>query len=134
MKRLPVIRQDCLDGTLLSGSLEDRASGRKQCQVACRKNLLMRASEDMAGRRHGNLAPAASYAGDITSASAPSCAMDIADANPCGLSSREVGALMGQSKRAIELTVKRALGKLRLAGACDEDLDAMTHAIGNDVL
>ena len=134
MKRLPVIRQDCIDGTLQSGSREDRMSGRKQCMVACRKNLLIRASEDMAGRRHHNLAPASSLVGGSTSASAPAGCMDIADANPAGLSSREVGVLMGQSKRAVELTVKRALSKLKENGACDADLDAMAHAIGNDIV
>lgn len=137
MKRLPVIRADCIQGTLLSGSRDDRMSGRKQCQVTCPKNLLITASEDMPGRRHYGLAPPASPSGAVVDARAPSCALDIADANPHGLSSREVARFLGLTRRAVELDVKSGLEKLRAGGAKVEDVDAMTatafaHATGNE--
>jgi hypothetical protein len=138
VKRLPVIRADCVAGTLLSGSLEDRMSGRRQCQVTCPKNLTITASEDMPGRRHGGLAPPASPSGTLN-ARAPSCALDIADANPNGMPSRAVARYLGVTTRAVELDVRAALEKLRAAGACGEDVDAMTaaafpHAAGNGVV
>lgn len=140
MKRLPVLRSDCLSGTLLTGTLEQRMSGQCQCSVLwCRLNLLGTDSEDMPGRRHSGLAPPAAPSGEVVSASAPSCALDIAEAHPEGMSSAQVAMLLGQSKRAVELTVKRALIKLRRNGASQADVDAMTsaafaHAVGNEAV
>lgn len=136
VKRLPVVYGDCITGTLLSGSRDDRMSGRKQCQVTCPKNLLLTASSDMPGRRHGGLAPPASPSGTVVSARAASCALDVAWANPCGLSSLHVARLLGLTKRAVELDVKAGLEKLRQRGASEDDIDAMTaaafpHPMGN---
>lgn len=128
MKRLPVLRADCITGTLLSGSLVDRTTGRKQCAVTCPLNLTQTASVDMPGRRHSGIAPPSSPSGSVTSAFAPSCALDVADAHPAGLSSREVARYLGLTRRAVELDVKAALEKLRAAGAADADVDAMTLA------
>lgn len=140
MKHLPVLRGDCIAGTIKSGSLDERRAGSRQCGVlSCRMNLLSTSSADMPGRRHNGLAPPASPSGEVISASAPSCALDVADAHPEGLSSAQVAVYLGQTKRAVELTVKRALIKLRANGANEADVDAMTsaafvHAVGNEVI
>jgi hypothetical protein len=118
----PMTRGDCIKGTSASGSLEDRQAGRKQCAIyACRANLLVVHSCDVPGRRHGGLAPEWTFSGK-TDASAPSCALDVADANPHGLSADQVAELTGEDKRTIELIVKKwrasrgAVEVLRLAG------------------
>lgn len=106
----PMTRGDCIKGTSASGSLEDRKAGRKQCSVyACRANLLVIHSSDVPGRRHGGLAPEWTFTGK-TDASAPSCALDVADANPHGMSADEVSAITGETKRTIELIVKKWKG------------------------
>ncbi len=139
-KRLPVVRGDCITGTRLTGSLEERMSGRAQCQVLhCPKHLLTTASANMPGRRHRGLAPPLAPSGDVASAFAPSCALDIADATPNGMSSREVARHLGITKRKVELDVKSALEKLRAGGAAEADVDALTvaafaHPQGNGVV
>lgn len=92
--------------------------GRAQCGAyACPHNLLVTHSKDVPGRRHGGLAPPWTLSGNNTSASAPSCALDVVDAHPHGLSSGEVAKIMGVSKRDVELVVAKAMkdqGAVRL--------------------
>jgi hypothetical protein len=112
----PMTRGDCIKGTSASGSLEDRQAGRKQCSIyACRSNLLVVHSADVPGRRHGGLAPEWTFTGK-TDASAPSCAMDVADANPHGLSADEISKVTGETKRNVELILKKWRGS---AGAVE---------------
>jgi hypothetical protein len=105
----PATRGDCIDGTERTGSREERTTGVKQCGAfACPLNLLVTHSADCPGRRHGGLAPPWTLSGNNTSASAPSCALDVVDAHPHGLSSGEVAKLLGVSKRDVELVVAKA--------------------------
>jgi hypothetical protein len=101
-------RGDCISGTPGSGSKDDRIAGRKQCSVyACRFNLLVDASEDVPGRRHDGLAPPWTLSGRVD-ATAPSCALDVADTGP--KSAAEIADMMGfDDKRRIEQLLKQAL-------------------------
>ncbi len=114
----PATRGDCIDGTERTGSREDRTLGIKQCGAyACPHNLLVIHSADVPGRRHGGLAPPWTMSGKHLSASAPSCALDVVDANPHGMSSGEVAKVIGCSKRDVELIVAKAMkcsGAVRL--------------------
>lgn len=105
----PMTRQDCIEGTKATGSKEERIAGRCQCRVyACRFSLLVDHSGDVPGRRHAGLAPPWTLNGN-TNASAPSCALDVADGGP--KSAAEVAEAMGLDKRRIEQIVKAALGR-----------------------
>jgi hypothetical protein len=136
INRLPVIlphartRGDCVEGTALTGSREARTNGQAQClQVSCRHNLLCARSEDRPGRRHGGLAPEWTLRGE-TSASAPSCALDVADAGPKSM--REIAEFTGLTKRRVEQVLKaakegkggvelaRLVGEFEELGAADE--------------
>ena len=103
--RLPVIRQDCLTGTPITGSLEQRQRGQVQCMnLGCRHNLLADESSTRPGRRHGGLAPEWTVRGENTNAGAPSCSLDVADTGP--KSAAEVAAILGMSRRRVEQVVK----------------------------
>jgi len=111
--RLPVLLPtprtygDCCTGTELTGTLEQRATGQHQCRVyQCRKNLLRTDSQDVPGRRRDGVAPEGTFSGANVSASAPSCAIDVANAHPAGMSNAEVAGLMGLDKRRCEQIVK----------------------------
>jgi hypothetical protein len=116
----PDTRGQCIEGTERTGSRDERQAGVRQCSAyACRHNLLAVASRDVPGRRHDGLAPPSTLSGSNTSASAPSCALDVVDANPHGMSSGEVAKLLGMTKRAVELIVAKARkdeGAVRLMG------------------
>ncbi len=111
--RLPVflpeqkakVRGDCIKGTHATGSLEQRMRGERQCFQACKHNLLMQESSAMPGKRHGGLAPEGTLRGK-TSASAPSCSLDVASTGP--RTAREIAAIVGDSTRNIELWLKAA--------------------------
>ena len=111
--RLPVFapeqrartRGDCLSGTHATGSLEERMTGQRQCMQPCRYSLLWTTSNDMPGRRHDGLAPEGTLRGK-TSASAPSCALDVAGTGP--KSAREIARITGDTTRSIEMWLKEA--------------------------
>lgn len=112
MIRLPIYsppptRGDCIMGQPNTGSREQRTAGLVRCgALQCRHNLDRVDSEDVPGRRHGGLAPAWTLSGSNVSAMSPSCSLDVVDANPAGLSSGEVAAVMGVSKRRVEQIVR----------------------------
>jgi hypothetical protein len=93
----------------MTWSKGDRVSGRAQCQAtSCPFNLLIRRSEDRPGRRHAGLAPEFSTA--PLSASAPSCALDVIDANPSGMSCEQIAAVMNfKDKRRVEQILRGVL-------------------------
>ncbi len=102
----PRTRGDCINGTAQTGSLEERQHGRRQCEAfSCRHNLMTIDSSDVPGRRHHGLAPPWTLSGESTSASAASCALDVADQGEH--SSAEVARIMGISKRRIEQIIAR---------------------------
>lgn len=101
--RLPVLltRGDCIEGTPITGSRDERMRGQAQCmRLECRHNLLADESSTRPGRRHDGLAPEWTVRGENTSAGAPSCSLDVADTGP--KSAAEVAAIVGLSKRRIE--------------------------------
>lgn len=103
---LPRTRGDCIEGTDDTGSREERTAGVRQCEVIqCRHYLARVDSHDVPGRRHGGLAPPWTESGR-GDASSPSCSLDVVDANPAGLSSGEVAAVMGVSRRRVEQIVR----------------------------
>ena len=112
--RLPVFahdqvartRADCISGAYATGSLEERLTGQRQCyQVACRHNLLAARSDERPGRRHDGLAPEWTVRGE-TSATAPSCVLDVALSGP--RTSREIAKLCGVTTRRVEQLLKAA--------------------------
>jgi hypothetical protein len=100
----PATRGECITGTPITGSLEERRTGQKQCHAACRHNLLIQCSEDRPGRRHGGRAPEWTVSGENTSAGAPSCSLDVAATGP--KSAAEVARVMGITTRRVEQIVK----------------------------
>ena len=107
--RPPPTRGDCVAGCENTGSRDQRQAGQVQCRAyACRHNLLRQDSGDVPGRRHAGLAPEWTLVAS-TSASAPSCSLDVADAHPAGLSSAAVARLVGVSTRRVEQIVRAAL-------------------------
>lgn len=106
----PATRGDCVAGTPLTSDRDTRQAGGAQCRAyTCRHNLLRMDSADVPGRRHDGLAPEWTLVAS-TLATAPSCALDVADQHPEGLSSREVARLAGVSTRRVEQIVRAALG------------------------
>ena len=106
--RPPATRGECIEGTANTGSLEERRAGKVQCSAyRCRYNLLWVESDQVPGRRHGGLAPEGTLSGANTNASAPSCALDLVDANPAGMSSAEIANAVGLDRRRVEQIVKR---------------------------
>lgn len=102
----PPTRGHCIAGTPETGTHAQRISGRAQCECyACPHNLLVQDSGDVPGRRHRGLAPEWTLRGDNTSASAPSCALDIAAEGEH--SSAEVARIMGMSKRRVEQIIAK---------------------------
>jgi hypothetical protein len=90
----------------LTGTLDDRMTGRRQCQAfACANNLLVEHSADRPGKRYDGLAPEWSFATKNVSASAPSCSLDVAAQG--AKSSAAVAAIMGLSKRRVEQVVAK---------------------------
>lgn len=99
----------CIAGTDSTGSFTQRMYGVRRCEAGCRYNLDIRAGEDRPGRRHGGLAPEWTLSGDTMSATGPSCVLDVAAANPSGLSAADVATLFGSSTRRVEQMIKRSL-------------------------
>lgn len=83
--------------------------------VHCRHHLWLVVSEERRGRPHeGKKAPST-----LRPYSEESCALDVAEREH---SASEVGRLLGVSKRRVQQILKRALAKLREAGARVEEL------------
>jgi hypothetical protein len=114
LRRLPVLRPrrpatrgDCIAGTDLTGSRDERMTGRAQCGAYdCRHNLSVVESESVPGRRHGGLAPEWTVT-DRGDAGAPSCCLDVADTGPH--TPAEIARYLGTSKRRVEQIIKAAL-------------------------
>lgn len=105
--RPPRTRGECIEGTPVSSSRAERQAGNAQCACfACPHNLLVEHSENRPGRRYAGVAPEWSFRGDNPSATAPSCVLDVVDANPAGLAASEVAKVLGISKRRVEQIVK----------------------------
>lgn len=104
--RPPATRGECVAGTDLTGSLEQRKQGKQCGAYECRYHLAVVQSSDVPGRRFDGVSPEWTVSGDNISASAPSCALDVADANPAGMSNGDVAEIMGISRRRVEQIVK----------------------------
>lgn len=122
----PRIRQDCISGTELTGSLEERLAGRMQCgYYHCKRfNLNVLESESMPGKRYDGIAPPGTIRTHHTSASSPSCALDVVHMHPNGLSAAEIAQIMGESKRRIEQITaewKCSAGAVRVLEANSSD-------------
>ena len=103
----PPTRGHCIvgDDRTVTGSFTERTMGQFQCKaMGCRKNLLAKMSEDMAGRPHDGHAPDWTIDGGHLTANAPSCVLDVIAMNggkpmSCG----EVAAKLNNvSRRRIE--------------------------------
>jgi hypothetical protein len=110
---------DCIAGTRVTSSLEQRMAGRAQCErYGCRHNLLRIDSADRQGRTHNGVAPELTLSGENVHAGAPSCALDVANTGP--KSSREVAAIEGLTARRVEQIMakfKRSHGALAVWAA-----------------
>jgi hypothetical protein len=114
---LPIIQPrtygDCVDGTPLTKSLEERASGHACEAYTCRHNLRTVRSENVPGRRNHGIAPEWTFDSEAI-ASSPSCALDVANRGPHRCS--EIAEMEGKSKRRIQQEVKGALLSLKDRG------------------
>ena len=88
----------------------------------CDQHLAFVASPDRPGKRHPGceIPPTLRY--DVLAGQSPSCTLDVIDANPAGLTSREVAKIVGLSTRRVEQIVKRARRDAAARNA-DEDRD-----------
>jgi hypothetical protein len=112
---LPILQPrtygDCVTGTPLTGTLEERMSGRRECSnYTCRHALRVVRSENVPGRRNNGVAPEWTLDSEAIAA-APSCALDVANrgAHKCS----ELASMEGKSKRRIQQEVKGAMHSLR---------------------
>jgi hypothetical protein len=112
--KLPVLQPrtygECVEGTPLTKSLAERASGQACESYQCRHNLRTVRSENVPGRRNNGIAPEWTFDSEAVAAS-PSCALDVANrgAHKCS----ELAAMEGKSKRRIQQEVKGAMHSLR---------------------
>lgn len=119
MTRLPIYappptRGHCIEGTPTTGSRADRLAGRAQCRAyGCRYNELVQHADDMPGRRHDGRAPEWTFYGESRSASAPSCALDIADQGKQQCSDLE--RKLGQHRRRYQQLVRQAIAAFECA-------------------
>ncbi len=118
----PRTRGDCIAGTHQSASLEERQTGQRQCAVyGCKHNLLVVDSANRPGKRYDGVCPPAALSTASSSASAPSCALDVADQGEH--SSAEVARILGTSTRRVEQIVakwRKQAGAVRLLGVARE--------------
>lgn len=107
----PPTRGHCIAGESpgekkVTGSFTERVMGQFQCKaMGCRKNLLAKMPEDMAGRPHDGFSPEWTIDGGHISASAPSCVLDVIAMHGEGkeMSAGEVAKKMNNvSRRRIE--------------------------------
>lgn len=123
---LPVIQPrtygECVEGTPLTGSLEDRNAGHACEWYACRHNLRTVRSENVPGRRNNGVAPEWTFDSEAI-ASSPSCALDVANRGPHRCS--EIAEMEGKSKRRIQQEVKSALLSLKKRGVDTRAMIAM---------
>ncbi len=91
--------------------------------LRCRHHLGRIEGEERPGRYRASLD--ATYRLEVLRSEQPSCALDIVEAHPAGMSSAEVAPYLKLGKRRVEMLVKRALEKLRAAGADVGDIEAM---------
>ena len=103
-------RGDCIAGMPNTGSRDERMAGKVQCRAyGCRQNLLVDHSAEVPGRRHDGVAPPWTFSGR-TDATAPSCALDVVDANAAGVSCERIAEVMGyEDKRRVEQVVAGAV-------------------------
>lgn len=131
---LPILQPrtygDCITGTPLTGSREERMGGRVECQrLECRQNLRTVRSENVPGRRNHGKDPEWTLDGEAN-ASAPSCALDVAHARRgIGYRCSELAEMFGKSKRRYQQEIKAALLRLEeeceARGITDKAIDAM---------
>lgn len=135
---LPVLQPatygDCITGTPLTGTRDERMSGRHECAVlGCRQNLRTVRSENVPGRRNNGVAPEWTLDSEAIAA-APSCALDVANSRRgVGYRCSELAEMFGKSKRRFQQEIKAALAKLEAAaekaGIEDKAIDAMRALI-----
>lgn len=103
----------------MTGSRDERMSGRFECSVlSCRQNLRTVRSENVPGRRNNGVAPEWTLDSEAI-ASAPSCALDVANSRRgVGYRCSELAEMFGKSKRRFQQEIKAAL--LRLETLCKE--------------
>lgn len=121
-------RADCIAGCSNTGSREDRLAGRARCQAfACRQNLDVDHSAEVPGRRHDGIAPPWTFSGR-TDASSPSCALDVVDQNPHGMSCEQIAEVMGYDKRRVEQLLEQAR-----SGAAGVELARLFSALSAEI-
>lgn len=99
--------------------------------VRCRYHLWRVDGADRAGRRHGGRNPPTTLRAEwLVAEPAPSCAL--AQAELREHTSREIAAMLGVSKRAVEYLAKEAIEKLRLAGADPDIVNAMASELARE--
>ncbi len=117
--RVTWTRGDCVRGTPITGSLEDRRRGFLCGACLCRHSLLTTDSRDMPGTpRHGHRPPGRPrpiwVEGELPARG--SCALDVVELlGP--QSCRQIAPRLGlHSQRAVEFVARRALDRLEAAG------------------
>lgn len=107
--------------------------------VRCKYNIAREAGADRQGRRHypGHELPPTIKLGTLRG-KGPSCTLDVTDAHPAGMTSGQVAKLLGITKRAVELIVKKARDRYH-ADTEDTDpdrevMESFPHPAGNGAL
>lgn len=110
---MPATYGECVAGTSMTGSLEERLAGKRQCLVfQCRLNLLSVSSQNVPGRRHNGKSPEWTVSGENPKATAPSCALDIANQGPHTCAEIADIESTPEHKRRVQQEVRGALQSL----------------------
>jgi hypothetical protein len=127
----PATYGECINGTVMTGTLKERESGRVSCAaLSCRHNLRRVSSENVPGRRNKGIAPEWTVDGEST-ASSPSCALDVANrgAHSCS----DLAKMEGKSKRRLQQEVRAAVQSYREAlvddGVSEDEIDAVVSSM-----
>ena len=97
---VPASRAECIDGP-------------RPCRwIRCRLHLWRSDPWDQPGRRW----PGGPRHGKVKAPTSATCALDVTDANPDGLSASEVGVILGVSPERVRQIEERAAAKMRAGG------------------